>query len=384
MRIPSQKFDSDLLYLERSVTSAAGALPDLDAGFPELVLQALLELIGASQHTCEDVARFGVSIVTRFLSHPSASVQVLASELLRAVSDPGGEGGEERKALCIKNLGALPPTLLLHLINNKPDLSGLAEAGLQMAGPRQLKEFWSAGCIDYLVAKIENSLIDAPKGASVCAAIEVLVRALEIESNQGPYVGQHGTKLLLLLLVTGPEPRRRALACKGLRAVLQYLSLADRTRVIRSMLSDNCKLVQDLPLMPMPDQMVVLEVLAECSSSSDDAKKIVLASKCMGVLVRVGLAGDLVLKVLCVRCMSEVWGHCSNCIGQWLHDNNAIPCLVSVVSDDRSDEATVTTAEEALWLAMEQSLECRTDFRYTKTVDLFSLYIRSILTLLRT
>ena len=375
LRIPSQKFDSDLLYLERSVTSAAGALPDLDAGFPELVLQALLELIGASQHTCEDVARFGVGIVTRFLSHPSASVQVLASELLRAISDPGGEGGEERKALCIKNLGALPPTLLLHLINNKPDLSGLAEAGLQMAGPRQLKEFWSAGCIDYLVAKIENSLIDAPKGASVCAAIEVLVRALEIESNQGPYVGQHGTKLLLLLLVTGPEPRRRALACKGLRAVLQYLSLADRTRVIRSMLSDNCKLVQDLPLMPMPDQMVVLEVLAECSSSSDDAKKIVLASKCMGVVVRVGLAGDLVLKVLCVRCMSEVWGHCSNCIGQWLHDNNAIPCLVSVVSDDRSDEATVTTAEEALWLAMEQSLECRTDFRYTKNSrSLFPTY----------
>ena len=49
-------------------------------------------------------------------------------------------------------------------------------------------------------------------------------------------------------------------------------------------------------------------------------------------------------------------------LGSLLHASKVIPLLVAVIQADSTEEPTVTTASEALWLSMEQSLDCRTDF----------------------
>ena len=66
--------------------------------------------------------------------------------------------------------------------------------------------------------------------------------------------------------------------------------------------------------------------------------------------------------MLCGRCMSAGFGLGSNMLGSLLHASKVIPLLVAVIQADSTEEPTVTTASEALWLSMEQSLDCRTDF----------------------
>ena len=225
---------------EAFVQQMAKGMPELNAGFPTLVLQTLRDLSVFSPDLLLEVARQGMSVLIRFLLLSAPGVQALAEELLTHTA-------RHHLDLCARGAAALPLELLMMVIRGHPILVPLSETAiyLQAAKRRGLQQFWASGCLTYLhdlLASEDKALgvdeeremasssgsgaadMAAGKDERSLRALETLTKALEIKCNQEPFVETHTTALLIDRLKKGPSNLHRVLACRGLRSLNAWLS----------------------------------------------------------------------------------------------------------------------------------------------------------------
>ena len=123
---------------EAFVQQMAKGMPELNAGFPTLVLQTLRDLSVFSPDLLLEVARQGMSVLIRFLLLSAPGVQALAEELLAHTA-------RHHLDLCARGAAALPLELLMMVIRGHPILVPLSETAiyLQAAKRRGLQQFWA-------------------------------------------------------------------------------------------------------------------------------------------------------------------------------------------------------------------------------------------------
>ena len=225
---------------EEFVQQMAKGMPELNAGFPTLVLQTLRDLSVFSPDILLEVARQGMSVLLRFLLLSAPGVQALAEELLAHTA-------RHHLDLCARGAAALPLEILMTVIRGHPTLVPLSETAIYLqAGKRRgLQQFWASGCLTYLhdllasedkavgVDEEREMASSSGSGAADMAAgkderslraLETLTKALEIKCNQEPFVETHTTALLIDRLKKGPSNLHRVLACRGLRSLNAWLS----------------------------------------------------------------------------------------------------------------------------------------------------------------
>ena len=225
---------------EEFVQQMAKGMPELNAGFPTLVLQTLRDLSVFSPDLLLEVARQGMSVLIRFLLLSAPGVQALAEELLAHTA-------RHHLDLCARGAAALPLEILMTVIRGHPTLVPLSETAIYLqAGKRRgLQQFWASGCLTYLhdllasedkavgVDEEREMASSSGSGAADMAAgkderslraLETLTKALEIKCNQEPFVETHTTALLIDRLKKGPSNLHRVLACRGLRSLNAWLS----------------------------------------------------------------------------------------------------------------------------------------------------------------
>ena len=192
--------------------------------------------------------------------------------------------------------------VLLDLLKTQPQVANLAEAGLFCADVSQLKDFWTSGCLTWLFHKLKAAEEDT---SATRRSLQTMVRGLEVECNQEPYVQSHGTDVLLSILKGGPEALDRLLACQGLRALQLHVSPSDRVSIVQLILASD--LVTQLENFSQEHQLVVLEMLAEWGGASEESRSLILTGDTLAVISRVGLQGDIHLQVHMPFCCHCSW-----------------------------------------------------------------------------
>ena len=353
---------SDAWYAEQLLKTAAKNLPRMEADFTELLLQTILAICDSADEMKAEVARQGLSVLSLYFFHDSDVVQTLASRVVLMVS--AGNEASASESLCI-----VPPRILVELLQKNgsaSDAAVLFQEALHLAAtqashrPQQLQAFRGSGCMNYVLDRLLDPVEPAERKTMM---IDTLVSILEVES-QAVISKSSAPSVLLSLLKEGSDPVHWVVACRGLRSILPVLSPPLRSDAAVGII----RRISEIRPLAEEQQIAVLELLSECCGASEQAKSAMLDGDVFTELARIGCGGASALQGSCLRCMSRVWDQCSSSLGQTLRRHKVVPLLVDVVQDDKADTQAVTTAAEALWLAMEQCLECRADFKEARGI----------------